>query len=168
MPYTPSRRSFLATAAAATALPALPALAEDAAKVTVEMLNKHPTEKKLRNVFYPRVLSIEAGQTVVFQSVDRGHNSASIDGMLPEGAEEWNGKIGKDIEVTFDKPGIYGYKCTPHAATGMVALVIVEGEGKLDNLEAAKGVKQRGRAKKVFEDLWAEAEERGLLEPTTA
>lgn len=82
---------------------------------------------------------------MLFKSVDRGHNSASIDGMLPEGAEEWNGKINDDIEVTFDKPGFYGYKCKPHATVGMVGLVVVEGEGKLDNLEAAQGVRQRGK-----------------------
>ncbi|MEM9582084.1 MAG: pseudoazurin [Pseudomonadota bacterium] len=161
-----TRRTVLATAASATLLPALPALAAE--PTVVEMLNKHPDDKKKRYVFYPRVLSVQPGETVLFKSVDKGHNSASIDGMIPDGVEEWNGKISKDTEVTFDKPGIYGYKCTPHATVGMVGLVVVEGEGKLDNLEAAQDVKQRGKSKKEWEEIWAEAEEAGLLEPSTA
>lgn len=161
-----NRRTVLATAASATLLPALPALAADG--TVIEMLNKHPEDSKQRFVFHPRVQSVQAGETVLFKSVDKGHNSASVDGMIPEGVEEWNGKISKDVEVTFDKPGIYGYKCTPHATVGMVALIVVEGEGKLDNLEAAKAVKQRGKAKKVWEEIWEEAEAAGLLEPTTA
>lgn len=163
-----SRRSFLATTAAATLAPAFPLTAQGQDPVVVEMLTKHPTEARLRNVFFPRVVSVEAGQTVLFKATDRSHNSASIDGMIPEGAEEWDGRINEDVEVTFDVPGIYGYKCTPHAATGMVALVVVEGEGKLDNLEAAQGVRQRGRAKAVFEEIWEEAAAMGLLEPTSA
>ena len=130
---------------------------------TVEMLNRHPDNKKKRNVFLPRILIVQPGDTVNFVTVDRGHNSASIDGMLPEGAEEWKGKLSKDVAVTFDTPGYYGYLCTPHYALGMVGLVIVEGDGKLDNLEAAKAVKHRGRAKKEFEEIWAEAESGGLL-----
>lgn len=127
------------------------------------MLNEHPENKRLRMVFTPRVIGVEQGDTVLFKSVDRGHNSASIDGMLPEGAEPWTGKLSKDIEVTFQVPGVYGYVCTPHEAMGMVGLVIVNGEGKLDNLEAAKSVKHRGRANLVFDELWAEAEVAGLM-----
>ena len=163
-----SRRTFLAGTAAATLLPALPLAADGHEPVVVEMLTKHPTDSKLRNVFFPRVVSVEAGQTVLFKATDRSHNSASIDGMIPDVANEWDGRINEDVEVTFDVPGVYGYKCTPHSATGMVALVVVEGEGKLDNLEAAQGVRQRGRAKKVFEEIWEEAAEMGLLEPSSA
>ena len=134
-----------------------------AAEHGVEMLNKHPENSKQRNVFLPRILSVQPGDTVTFISIDRGHNSASIKGMLPEGAEAWNGKISKDIAVTFDTPGYYGYQCTPHYALGMVGLIIVEGEGKLANLDAAKAVKHRGRARKEFEAIWAEAESSGLL-----
>ncbi|MEM6890104.1 MAG: pseudoazurin [Pseudomonadota bacterium] len=167
MAYYTTRRSFLLVSSAAIALPALPALADGHAH-TVEMLNKHPDDSKLRNVFYPRVLAVQPGETVLFKATDRGHNAASEDGMQPEGVEDWDGGMNKDAVITFDKPGIYGYKCTPHAAVGMVGLVVVEGEGKLDNLEAAQGVRQRGKAKQVWEEIWAEAEEMGLLEPTSS
>lgn len=166
MKNSTSRRTFLAGTAAATLLPALPAFADGHGPTVVEMVNKHPENSKLRNAFFPRVLSVEAGTTVKFQSTDRGHNSSAIEGMIPEGAEAWDGKINEDIEVTFDTPGVYGYKCTPHAASGMVALIFVQGEGMLDNLEAAQDVRQRGKAKAVFSDLWEEAAEMGLLEPS--
>jgi pseudoazurin len=100
---------------------------------------------------------------VSFVPTDRSHNSASIDGMIPEAAEPWDGRINQSIDVTLTVPGIYGYKCTPHLALGMAGLIIVEGEGKLDNLEAAKAVRQRGRATQVWEEIWAEAEAAGLL-----
>ena len=156
MKYSTTRRTFLAGCAATAVLHALPVAADG--NVVVEMLNQHPEDKRARNVFYPRVLSVQPGQTVMFKGTDRGHNSASFDGMIPDGVEAWDGKINEDLEVTFDTPGIYGYKCTPHAASGMVALIVVEGEGKLDNLEAAQSVRQRGKAKGRFEDLFAELE----------
>jgi len=164
MNYTLSRRAFLATTAAATLVPAVPVLADGHGGAVVQMVNKHPDDKKLRNAFYPRILAVDAGTTVKFEAVDRGHNTAVIDGMLPDGGAEWKGKINADVEVTFDTPGIYGYKCTPHFASGMVGLIFVKGDGMLDNLEAAQAVKQRGKAKQVFADLWEEAAEMGLLD----
>jgi pseudoazurin len=156
-----SRRAVMVSALAAGVVAAVPARA--GTQHVVEMYNKHPENKKLRMVFTPRVLSVQPGDTVLFKSVDKSHNSASIVGMIPEGAEPWAGKVSKDIEVTFEIPGIYGYKCTPHLSMGMVGLIVVEGEGKLDNLDAAKAVKQRGKAKKVFAEIWDEAAEMGLL-----
>ena len=135
---------------------------------TVEMLNKHPEQPKARQVFYPRVLKIAPGDTVRFVATDRGHNSASSKGMLPEGAQPWKGKIGKDIEVTFNQPGIYGYECTPHVPQGMVGLIVVEGEGMNANLEAAKSVRKRGKGKKIWAEIWQEAEEKGLLKPKSS
>ena len=168
MSNSTTRRTFLASTAAMTLLPALPALADGHGPTVVEMVNVHPENKRLRNAFYPRVLAVEPGTTVKFQSTDRGHNSAAIDGMIPECVEAWDGKINDDIEVTFDTPGVYGYKCTPHVASGMVALIFVKGEGMLDNLEDAQGVRQRGKAKSTFEDLWEEAAEMGLLDESAA
>lgn len=133
------------------------------ATIEVGMYTKDPNNKKNRNAFIPRIVKVKPGDTVKFVAVEKGHNSASTRGMLPDGAEKWKGKINKDIEVTFEKPGIYGYECSPHVSLGMVGLVIVEGEGMTDNLEAAKSLKKRGRAKKVWNEIWAEVEEKGLL-----
>ena len=154
------RRTFVAGSTALFALQTFPARA---AGHEVQMLNKHPEDKKQLMAYFPRILVVQPGDTVKFVPVDKGHNSESIDGMIPDGAEAWTGKISKEIEVTSIRPGYYGYRCKPHFATGMVGLIICEGEGKLDNLEAAKSVKLRGRAGKVFGQIWSEAEAAGLL-----
>lgn len=158
-----SRRIMLAGIATATVLQSKVLWAESQGANVVEMLNKHPDNKKLRMLFSPRLIAIEAGDSVLFQAVDRGHNSASMKGMIPEGASPWKGKIGKDIEVKFDIPGFYGYVCTPHATMGMVGMVVVKGPGMMDNLEASKAFKHRGKAKAVFKEIWQEADDMGLL-----
>ena len=156
-----NRRLFLAgTAAIAVSGPALAQTAH-----IVETLNRHPDNKKLRNVFSPNILKVQPGDTVTFTPTDKGHNSVSIDGMLPDGAEPWKGKTSREIAVTFEVPGVYGYKCQPQYGLGMVGLVIVEGDGMADNLEAAMGVKQRGKAKAAFADLWEQVKAQGLLTP---
>ncbi|MEM9355082.1 MAG: pseudoazurin [Pseudomonadota bacterium] len=124
----------------------------------VQMLNKHPTEKRRRNVFIPEVVRIKPGDKVVFKSVDRGHNSISIKGMIPEGAEPWKSKLSRDFEVTLTVPGVYGYMCLPHYALGMVGVIVVEGDGVAESLAKAKTKKQRGKARKIFEDLLAKIE----------
>mgnify|MGYP001800783300 CR=1 FL=1 len=139
-----------------------PSLAQ-ASTVEVAMLNKDPDNPRNRNVFSPRVVKIKAGDTVKFVSTDKGHNAVTTKGMMPDGAEAFKTKISKDEEVTFTQPGIYGYHCTPHFALGMVGVIIVEGEGMAANLDAAKEAKQRGKARKVMEEIWAEIEEQNLL-----
>lgn len=159
-----NRRVFLAGATAMTL--AKPAFASGTTH-EVDMLNKDPDNKKIRNVYAPRLLKIQAGDTVVFLSTDKGHDSVSIKGMIPEGAEPWKGKISKEVSVTLDVPGVYGYKCSPHYALGMVGVIIVEGEGMLDNVEAARGLKQSKKAQAIFDEIWAEVEEKGLLTPAS-
>ena len=147
--------ALLVAALASLPLASIEALAETH---EVLMLNKDPENKKLRNVFIPAVLKIKAGDTVKFISKQKGHNTESMKGMIPEGAEKWKSKISKDFEITFDKPGIYGYRCTPHYTLGMVGILIVDGEGWDANLEAARAVKQRGKAKKIFKGLWEQVD----------
>ena len=78
----------------------------------VEMLKKSPVSDD-QQVFHPPVLQIAVGDAVAFTATDRGHNSQSNPDLLPEGAEPWKGKIGKDVEVSFTVPGVYGYHCVP-------------------------------------------------------
>ena len=42
-------------------------------------------------VFEPSVLKINKGDSVTFIATDAAHNSASIEGMIPPGASNWNG-----------------------------------------------------------------------------
>lgn len=122
----------------------------------VRMYNKHPDDPKQRNVFVPDLLQINPGDSVKFVTVDKGHNSASDKNMMPEGAEEWKSKISADFEITLDVEGTYGHYCTPHRALGMVGLILVG--DPMVNYEAAKEAKQRGKAKKVYADIFERAD----------
>ena len=128
---------------------AVPASA-GAAEFEVLMLNKGA---KGAMVFEPDFIAAAPGDTIRFVPADKGHNVETIKGMLPAGATPVKSKFNEEVVVTFDQEGVYGLKCTPHYAMGMVALVAV---GTPSNLEAAKAVKQSGKAKKVFEALFAE------------
>ena len=100
---------------------------------TVKMLNQGATGIM---VFEPAYLKINPGDTVTFESTDAAHNSASIPGMLPEGASSWNGELSRDLSVTFDIPGVYGYQCTPHSMMAMVGVIQVG--DNTSNLTSAK------------------------------
>ena len=119
-----------------------------AAEIEVKMLNKGSDGVM---VFEPSLVKIEPGDTVKFVSTDKGHNAETINGMLPEGAAPFVGKVNQDIAVSFDKPGVYGVKCLPHYGMGMVALVVV---GTPANQDEAKAVSHPGRAKQVFATLF--------------
>ena len=132
----------------ATALAAMRATGTAyAADHQVQLLNKG--EQGVM-VFQPNYIEAAPGDTVTFVPTDKGHDAASIDGMIPDGAQPFKGEISKPITVTVDKEGVYGVKCVPHYGMGMVALIVV---GKPVNLEQAKTVKQPGKAKKVFAEL---------------
>ncbi len=118
-----------------------------AAEHEVKMLNKGPAGVM---VFEPEVLKIAPGDTVTFVATDAGHNAETIKGMLPDGAEPFVGKMGKDVSVTFTEPGVYGVKCKPHYAMGMIAAIVV---GDPVNVVAVKAVKNPGKAGKKFDVL---------------
>jgi pseudoazurin len=103
-------------------------------------------------VFDPAFVKIQPGDTVRFVPADKGHNAELIKGMAPEGAPSFKTVVGKEETVTFDKPGLYGFKCSPHYIMGMVGLIEVG--DKPDNLEAAKAVQHGKLAAKRFEPLF--------------
>ena len=108
----------------------------------VKMLSSHNGQMM---VFEPPVINIQPGDTVRWLNANPGHNAVSIDGMIPSGAEGWNGKMNEEIVVEFTKEGVYGYKCTPHYILGMVGLVIV---GSSDsNFEKAKALAEAEQSK---------------------
>ena len=135
----------LLLAAAALAVAILPATAAD---YQVKMLNKGA---KGVMVFEPDLVKIQPGDSVTFISANPGHDAMSVPGMLPEGAEPFEGQLSKDVTVTFTVPGVYGIKCKPHFVMGMVGVVVVGDPSS--NLEAAKAVKNPGKAGKVFAEL---------------
>ena len=111
-------KSIVGAAAVILAL-ALPAAAAD---FEVHMLNKGAAGAM---VFEPAFVKVAPGDTVTFIPTDKGHNVETIKDMIPEGAEAFKSKMNETYKVTFDKPGAYGVKCTPHVGMGMVGVVIV-------------------------------------------
>ncbi|MDC1387871.1 pseudoazurin [Gammaproteobacteria bacterium] len=85
-------------------------------------------------VFEPAVVKAAVGDTVTFKATDMAHNSASIEGMIPEGANAWNGAMSQDVTVTVNKEGVYVYQCTPHSLMAMVGVIQVG--GSLSNMDA--------------------------------
>jgi pseudoazurin len=122
--------------------------AASAAEVEVKMLNKG-TEGVM--VFEPALVKINPGDTVKFVAADKGHNVEIIDGMLPEGGQKFVGKPNEEISVTFDKAGVYGYKCKPHYGMGMVGMIVV---GEATNVDQAKAAAHPGKAKQAFSTLF--------------
>ena len=144
------RKMTMLSAAAATLVMAGTAIA---AEVEVKMLNKGSDGGVM--VFEPAFAKVEPGDTVKFVATDKSHNAETIKGMLPDGAPTFLGKMNEDVSVRFDQPGVYGVKCAPHYAMGMVAMIVV---GNPTNVDQAKAVPQVGLAKKVFANLFGRLE----------
>ena len=109
-------------AALMLALLAMPAFAETH---EVQMFNRSDNGPM---IYEPSFLKIAPGDRVRFVPTQPSHNAATIDGMIPEGAEPFKSKINEDFSVTLTVPGSYGVKCSPHVAMGMVMLIEV-GDG---------------------------------------
>jgi len=116
----------------------------------VKMLNKGETGSM---IFEPAFLLAKIGDTVTFVPTDKGHNVESIKGMLPDGVKRFKSKLNKEFTINLEQEGLYGVKCTPHYAMGMIALIQV---GNAANLDKVLAVKQRGKAKKRFTRLFAQ------------
>ncbi|MGE6739830.1 pseudoazurin [Allorhizobium pseudoryzae] len=127
-----------------------------AAEFEVKMLNKGSDGEAM--VFEPAALRVAVGDTVHFVPVDKGHDAAAVKELIPEGVEEFKGKMNQELVVTFSKEGAYVIKCSPHWGMGMVALVVA-GEGAPANLDAIKSAKM---AKKTRERLDKEIAALGL------
>jgi pseudoazurin len=126
--------------AAGMSLLALPALS---AEIEIKMMNKGTDGQAM--VFEPAAVKAAPGDTIKFVAVDKGHDAASLPGLVPDGVAAIKGKMSQDLSVTVDQPGAYVFKCTPHFGMGMVALVVV-GDAPA-NLDAVKAAKMPKKAK---------------------
>tara|TARA_A100001015_G_scaffold37170_1_gene40953 strand:+ start:11978 stop:12580 length:603 start_codon:yes stop_codon:yes gene_type:complete len=98
----------------------------------VEMLNSGDGGNM---IFDPPVIKVSKGDTIHFRAVDMSHNSATINSMIPSGAESWTGLINQDISVVLDIEGVYVYQCDPHAMMAMVGVIQV---GAATNISEVK------------------------------
>ena len=119
-----------------------------AADTTVEMLNKRDDGAKM--VYSEDITRIDVGDTITWVPTSKGHNVEFIAG--PDG---WKAprksKLNKEVEMTFDTPGVYVYQCSPHKTMGMIAIVVV-GDGDNDVSKA----KVKGKSKKKLKALLKE------------
>jgi plastocyanin len=60
--------------------------------------------------FDPKVIEIEAGDTVTWMNEDNFTHTVQI-----EGQEDHKVEQGESVEITFDEPGTYDYVCTLHS-----------------------------------------------------
>lgn len=134
------------TLMAASILALAPALAM-AEVHEVHMLNKGEAGAM---VFEPRFVSAAVGDTVKFIPTDKGHNAETIKGMVPEGQEDFAGKINEEIDVDLTAPGVIGVKCKPHTGMGMVMVIQVDDAPLPDDFLEAKMPKP---ALKAFEEI---------------
>jgi|TARA_B100001094_G_scaffold321723_1_gene369882 pseudoazurin len=119
-----------------------------AADTTVEMLNKRDDGAKM--VYSEDITRIDVGDTITWVPTAKGHNVEFIAG--PDG---WKAprksKLNKEVEMTFDTPGVYLYQCSPHKSMGMIGIVVV-GDGDND----ISGAKVKGKSKKKLKALLAD------------
>ena len=114
-----------------------------AAEIEVKMLNKGSDGAKM--VFEPALIIANVGDTITFLPTDKGHMAASIKGMIPDGAEKFKGKTNKPVSYTVSVEGLYGIKCTPHLANGMVALIAVGSSYDKDSFLEGKKVAKKSK-----------------------
>ena len=119
-----------------------------AAEIEVKMLNKSSDGSKM--VFEPSLIVAEIGDTVTFLPTEKGHMAASMKGMIPDGVKAFKGKVNKKISLIVSKEGLYGIKCTPHYANGMVAIIAV---GQVSPGTFLEGKKIPKKAKKRFDEI---------------
>ena len=75
--------------------------------------------------------------------------AASIKGLIPEGAKKFKSKINKKFSYTVEVEGLYGIRCTPHYANGMLALIQVGDSA--DPTDFLKGKKVPKKSKERLE-----------------
>ncbi len=89
--------------------------------------------------FNPMHLFVQPGDTVQWVNMTI-HDTQSMDGLIPEGAEHWKSNIGQELQITVTAEGVYIYKCNPHFPNGMVGAIIVGEATNMDQIQAnAKG-----------------------------
>jgi plastocyanin len=75
---------------------------EPVAATEVEMVKSYS--------FDPKVIEIEAGDTVTWTNDDNFTHTVQVEGQKDHKVGQ-----GERVEITFDKPGTYDYVCTLHS-----------------------------------------------------
>jgi pseudoazurin len=135
-----------------------PAASVDSASTEAEAPAPVATETKMHTVigqatsFGPNILFINPGDTVQWANMTI-HDSVSMEGLIPEGAEPWKFNIGQNGAVTLTKEGVHIYKCNPHYSVGMVAAIIVGKPVNIKEVQANATGRSKGIVIKVVKAL---------------
>ena len=120
-----------------------------AADLTIEMLNKDADGNKM--VYSEEIARVDVGDTITWSPTTKGHN---VEMIASPNDMKLKSKNGKEVQVTFDAPGIYYYWCTPHKGMGMIGLVVVGGD--TSNKDQIAKAKATGKSKKKLKKLLGE------------
>ena len=102
-------------------------------------------------VFEPAFIVAKVGDVVHFVPTSPSHNAEMMREILPAGVAPEVGLMNKPFDLKLAASGLYGVKCRPHYALGMVALIQVG--PKHPNLGAAKAAVLPGLAAKRMNAL---------------
>ena len=135
---------FALTAALLMSTPAF------AADMKIEMLNKDAEGN--RQVYSEEVARIDVGDTITWVPTNKGHN---IEMVASPNNMKLRSKNNKEVQITFEEPGIYYYWCTPHKGMGMIGLVVVgDDTSNKDQIAKAKAIgKSKKKLKKLLDEL---------------
>jgi pseudoazurin len=120
-----------------------------AADTTIEMLNKDADGNKM--VYSEEIARVDVGDTITWVPTTKGHN---VEMIASPNDMKLKSKNGKEVQITFDAPGIYYYWCTPHKGMGMIGLVVVGGD--TSNKDQIAKAKAMGKTKKKLKKLLGE------------
>ena len=70
--------------------------------IEIDMVNKLGKEKMVYSI---KVAKIDIGDTIIWKSVDKGHNVEFVE--MPKGVKKFKSKISKDAEYKFEIPGSF-------------------------------------------------------------
>lgn len=107
------------------------------AALPVQAQETHVINAQAR-VFAPEILHVQPGDSVHWENMT-SHNTVSVEGLIPEGAEPWRSQLGENFTVTLKTEGVYAFVCEPHIGFGMVGVIVV---GKPTNIDAAMAYAQ--------------------------
>jgi len=104
--------------------------------------------------FNPMHLFVQPGDTVRWKNMTI-HDTQSMEGLIPEGAETWKSNVGQELQITVTKEGVYIYKCNPHYPNGMVGAIIVGEASNMDQIQANAKGREKGVIFKLKKKLAA-------------
>lgn len=90
------------------------------------------------NVFTPKELTVQVGDTVVWVNKEGFHNVNATTATYPSNPESFGNSTsqGWTFSHIFLTSGTYDYQCDPHVSVGMVGKVVVETTTQIEDITA--------------------------------